>query len=67
MVYTKDSTGIQNKETNSKGSATNSIDKCNLLIIFGNSKDQNWISDISRKKVKYKQDLQIEIEEFQTT
>ena len=32
---------LQNKETNSKGSATNSIDKCNLQIIYGNSKDQN--------------------------
>ena len=44
MVYIKDSTGTQNKETNSKGSATNSIDKCNLQIIYGNSKDQNLTS-----------------------
>ena len=40
MVYIKDSIGTQNKETNRKGSATNSIDKCNLQIIYGNSKDQ---------------------------
>ena len=41
--YTSDSigNGTQNKETNSKGYVTNSIDKCNLQIIYGNSKDQN--------------------------
>ena len=41
MVNIKDSIGTQNKETNSKGSVTNSIDKCNLQIIYGNSKNQN--------------------------
>ena len=57
--YIKDSTGTQNKENNSKGSVTNSIDKCNLQIIYGNSRPKlNIISDISTKKVKYKQDLQ---------
>ena len=44
MEYIKDSIGTQNKETNSKRSATNSIDKCNLQIIYGNSKDQNLTS-----------------------
>ena len=41
MKYIKYSIGTQNKETNRKISAINSIDKCNLQIIYGNSKDQN--------------------------
>ena len=61
IIHYKNSTYVpKTKETNSKGSTTNSINKSNLQIIYGNSKD------ISRKKVKYKQDLQ-KIEEYQIT
>ena len=67
MEYIKDSIGTQNKETNSKRSATNSIDKCNLQIIYENSKTK---IEHHIRYIKEESEVQAgvtKIEEFQTT
>ena len=57
------------KETNSKRSTTNSTNKCNIQImgILKTKIEHHIISDTSKKKVNYKQELLKKIEESQTT
>ena len=61
--YISKTVWYQKQETNSKRSTTNSIDKCNLLFIYGNlkSKIEHHI-----RYIKEENDLQ-KIGEFQTT
>ena len=41
LVYFKDRINTKKEKNNSKRSATNSTNKCNVQIIYGNSQNKN--------------------------